>query len=271
MLNNATDKDKSTIGALLALSLAVLCSGCDGQPKTVDGAAMVKVPAGHFFMGNEYGGKWGDESPQREVYLDEFWIDKYEVTRELYAQCVEAGGCTKPKKEGGPHSWGVSGREEHPINGVDWFQAKAYCTWAGKSLPTEAQWEKAARGTDARKYPWGNMNASCKYAVMAETYLTGGCEKSSIWRVGSKPLGVSPYGAHDMAGNVSEWTSDWFSREYYKIAPKKNPQGPSNGSARVVRGGSLETEPHGVRAANRSKQKPIRATFAFGFRCAKVK
>jgi len=232
---------------------------------TKDGAPMVKVPAGKFLMGSKSGDS--DEKPQREVYLDGFWIDKYEVTVDLYARCVKAGKCTKPKT-GKYYNWDVSGRGNHPINGVDWYQANAYCKWTGKKLPTEAMWEKAARGTDGRKFPWGNQEASCKYAVMDDGGK--GCGRDSTWPVGSKPGGVSPYGAHDMAGNVWEWTSDWYGSSYYGNAPARNPRGPSSGSFRVVRGGRwYYVVPAYLRAANRYFYSPGGAYYDIGMRCAR--
>jgi formylglycine-generating enzyme required for sulfatase activity len=237
----------------------------DPPPKAKDDAPMVKVPAGKFLMGSKSGDS--DEKPQREVYLDGFWIDKYEVTVDLYARCVKAGKCRKPET-GRYYNWDVSGRGNHPINGVDWNQANAYCKWAGKKLPTEAMWEKAARGTDGRKFPWGNQEASCKYAVMDDG--GNGCGDSRTWEVGSKPAGASPYGAHDMAGNVWEWTSDWYGSSYYGNAPARNPRGPSSGSFRVVRGGCwYYGGPAYLRAANRSRYSPGFANFCIGLRCAR--
>jgi formylglycine-generating enzyme required for sulfatase activity len=154
---------------------------------SVKGGEMVRVPAGEFTMGSK--GGHSDEKPEHRVYLEEFYIDKYEVTVAQYRACVEAGACTAPST-GQYYNWGRSERENHPINGVDWDQAQAYCGWAGKRLPSEAEWEKAARGTDGRTYPWGNATPTCGYAVMSQG--GDGCGQDSTWPVGSKPSGASP-------------------------------------------------------------------------------
>ncbi|MBI3245402.1 MAG: SUMF1/EgtB/PvdO family nonheme iron enzyme [Deltaproteobacteria bacterium] len=168
-----------------------------------------------------------DERPGRMVFLDAFAIDIYEVTVAAYRQCVEAGKCTAPNT-GGSCNWNTSDRAQHPINCVDWSQANAYCRWAGKRLPTEAEWEKAARGTDRRVYPWGNAWDATKANVSTNGTVA----------VGSYPAGKSPYGALDMSGNVWEWTADWYADAYYHNGPVKNPKGPESGQVRSVRGGS---------------------------------
>ena len=232
-----------------------------------DGAPMVSVPAGTFLRGSSSGD--ADEKPQRRVYLSAFSIDKHEVTVAQYRRCVRGGRCSKAKT-GTYCNWSQSGRGQHPLNCVNWAQAKAYCAWAGKRLPTEAEWEKAARGTDGRTYPWGNAQASCQRAVMREG--GSGCGKKSTWPVGSKsPAGDSPYGAQDMAGNVWEWTADWYGKSYYSGAPVRNPEGPSAGPGRVVRGGSWDSIARYVRAANRSYSTPADRTSNLGFRCARTR
>jgi formylglycine-generating enzyme required for sulfatase activity len=182
-----------------------------------DGAEMVWVPEGEFLMGSEV----YRETPQRKVYLDGYWMYKYEVTVAQYEKfCSETGKlmATAPK-------WGWI--DSHPIVNVSWNDAVDYAKWAGGSLPTEAQWEKAARGMDGREYPWGNQWDGSK------------CNNSGngTQPVGSYAAGVSPYGCMDMAGNVMEWCSDWYGDHYYKSAPSRNPSGPADGSYRVLRGG----------------------------------
>jgi len=219
---------------------------------------MVSVPAGEFGMGC-YGLVDGycesEEWPYHKVYLDQYQIDKYEVTVAQYEDCVRAGACPEPERYSASDKWakscnyGNADRRDHPINCVIWQDADSYCKWAGKRLPTEAQWEKAARGTDGRAYPWGNTPPSCEYAVLP---LRGpdskpdehGCGRASTWPVGSKPLDVSTYGVMDMAGNVSEWVVDWYDRgsssttSYYQNSPAKNPTGPATGKMRISRGAS---------------------------------
>lgn len=231
-------------------------------------SGMVHVPAGEFRMGSSSGDV--DEKPVHEVNVSGFLIDKYEVTVEEYKRCVGAGGCSTPN---GTHddskfnNFGASGRDKHPINGVDWHQAKSYCAWAGKRLPTEVEWEKAARGTDGRKYPWGNEEPSCALTVMNNG--GAGCGEDRTWEVGSKPRGVSPYGAHDMAGNVWEWTADWYDKSYYGSSPTRDPKGPTQGSDRVLRGGSWVNTGAFVRAALRFGYAPGYADYALGFRCVR--
>lgn len=232
---------------------------------------MVYVGEGYFIRGANEGDE--DEKPAGRVWLDAFWIDTYEVAVDEYAACVEAGKCTAPKEKGSVfYNWNSSGpspeRLRHPINGVDWYQAETYCKWKGKRLPSEAQWEKAARGTDGRTYPWGSAKASCKYAVIYSGGL--GCGKLSTWEVGSKPDGVSPYGAHDMVGNVQEWTVDRYDANYYASADGKgrNPIGPRSGSGHVVRGGGWDSNGGGLRVSNRARVAPSFAYHSLGFRCS---
>ena len=225
-------------------------------------AGMVKVPAGPFFMGcNEKVDSecFSDEKPGRTVNLPTFFIDQTEVTVNAYAACVRARRCSKPDT-GKYYNWGRSGRGRHPINGVDWHQATQYCAWKGHRLPTESEWEKAARGTDGRKYAWGNEPVDCRRAVIDDGRTTArkgretdGCGYDSTRPVGSKPDGASPYGALDMIGNVWEWTSDWHS---------------SNQKYRVPRGGCWSFEPARARASFRGRFSPSSRFNFLGFRCA---
>ncbi|MBI4704545.1 MAG: formylglycine-generating enzyme family protein [Deltaproteobacteria bacterium] len=240
---------------------------------------MVLVPAGDFWMGcapQDWG--CGDDNMRHQVYLDAFYIDRTEVTVAQYRSCVNARGCTADHltewglpgslKPGEECNWNKSGRDSHPINCVDWSQAEAYCRFAGKRLPTEAEWEKAARGTDGRIYPWGSAAPSCHYAVMDDG--GHGCGRDSTSPVGSKPAGASPYGALDMAGNVWEWTADWYGKAYYAASPERNPTGPSGGSLRVLRGRSWDLH-HAMnfRASKRDWFVPEDRSRAQGFRCAR--
>ncbi|MCX5867593.1 MAG: formylglycine-generating enzyme family protein [Proteobacteria bacterium] len=243
-----------------------------GQVDVGEGLApsrdMILIPAGEFMMGcnsavdNQCG---NNEKPYHRISLDSYYIDKYELTVDQYAQCVQAGKCSNPGT-GQYCNWGNSGRGNHPVNCVDWDQADSYCGWAGKRLPTEAEWEKAARGTDGRKYPWGNQTATCDYAVMSQG--GNGCGCDSTWSVGSKTAGASLYGVMDMAGNVWEWVQDWYEGGYYKNSPAQNPQGPSSGRYRVLRGGSWDFTNY-LRVANRSHNLPSLRLNGYGFRCVR--
>ena len=228
---------------------------------------VVLIPAGKFWMGcNEAVDSEcdDDEKPYHDVYLDAFSMDRHEVTVAAYGKCVESGKCSKAET-GGYCNTGKSGRTDHPINCVDWAQAAAYCKWAGKRLPTEAEWEKAARGTDGRKYPWGNQNAACSRAVMDDG--GDGCGKDRTWPVCSKEAGNSPYGLCDMAGNVYEWVSDWYGKDSYGSSGDRNPGGPSSGARRVLRGGSWDSESWSLRASNRVRFTPVSRYVNSGFRC----
>jgi sulfatase modifying factor 1 len=224
---------------------------------------MVLVPGGMFVMGSTEPG-----SVVRLVTVDEFYIDATEVTVEDYVACPQ-DICSTPAI-GIDFNYGAPGRVDHPINGVDWFDADAYCRWVDgeiKRLPTEAEWEKAARGTDARNYPWGNApEANCTYTVMRNEAGENGCGMDSTWPVGSKLIGVSPYGGLDMAGNVWEWVSDWH--EPYDLGETNNPTGPTDGIYRVLRGGSWSfDDPLRFRTTFRFFDLPSLSARDVGFRC----
>ena len=266
---------------------------------TVVGApeSMVFVPAGEFIMGSPTGEGLDNEHPQRTVYLDAFYISKYEVTNEQFSQFVDATGYTTDAETAG---WGwawtgedweeveradwrhpqgpgssVEGKMDHPVVQVSWNDADAYCQWAGVRLPTEAEWEKAARGTDGREYPWGNSAPNGSKLNYCDTNCELAWKDSNVddgytgtAPVGHYEAGKSPYGAYDMAGNVWEWVADWYDAEYYSRAPERNPQGPDSGERRVLRGGSWSGYQGDARCVDRYGGDPDVRISYFGFRVA---
>jgi formylglycine-generating enzyme required for sulfatase activity len=221
------------------------------------------------------------ELPRHRVLLDAYYVDRYEVTNALFERFVKATGHrTAAEREG--HGWvwrqtewvkvdgaawrtpsgpGSLAAPTHPVVQVSWDDAEAYCRWAGKRLPTEAEWEKAARGAEGRIYPWGEAWDPAK--------ANGDGTVKATSPVGSYPGGVSPYGVHDMAGNVSEWVADWYDKDYYQRSPQRNPKGPDSGQTRVLRGGSWDHAPFGLRAAGRLHDPSGVYHVDLGVRCAR--
>lgn len=265
----------------------------------------VTVPAGEFLMGStdeEIAVSTKDcpdcdfssEQPQHTVYLDAYEIGKYEVTNTQYAQCIKAGECRPLTNSRYMDVQDV----QHPVVEVNWNDAQTFCAWNGGRLPTEAEWEKAARGADGRLFPWGDdeptanllnfsHNLGDSRSIVSSTIgvqdTTAGLDMAGdvfewamAWYssnvggtrpIGSYPAGVSPYGALDMAGNVFEWTEDWYSEDYYVMSPSHNPQGPDIGDSRVLRGGAFNTVSWSVRSAFRVRIEPGVSVLNVGFRC----
>ena len=221
------------------------------------GLEWVTVPAGEFTMGSNDS---GDEQPIHQVYLSEYQIARHPVTNAQYELFVKANSYAAPKhwknKKIPP------GKENHPVVNVSWKDAQTFCAWAGVRLPTEAEWEKAARGTDGRKYPWGNEPPT-------EELCNFNSNVGDTTPIGSYPKGASPYGVLDMAGNVWEWVNDWYDEKYYSVSPSVNPQGPASGTRRVLRGGSWLVNDHYVRSADRVNYIPDIWGDLFGFRCVR--
>ncbi len=222
---------------------------------------MVLVPAGEFTMGSTMA---DDEKPVHRVYLDAFYMDKYHETVGQYAKYLEA-----TDKEA-PPEWDIMNQPRHqkrPVVNVSWFDAASYCKWAGKRLPTEAEWEKAARGTDGRLYPWGNEAPTRLHANFGKKKWAN---HMALVPVGMFELGKSPYGIYDLAGNAWEWVNDWYDHDYYKKSPTKNPQGPTSGKSKVVRGGNWLYVQEFLRSSFRFNAEPSGRQFGYGFRCAKT-
>ncbi len=272
------------------------------QISEIDGMTQIYIPAGGFVMGSSdsSSGASDDEKPQRAVYMDAFWIDQTHVTNAMFERFVAAIGYKTDAEKighsyvfdkalrawnlakgadwrhpGGPSST-IAGLENHPVVHISWNDATAYCQWAGRRLATEAEWEKAARGTDGRQYPWGNGNVAGNLLNFADLNLDADWADQSqddgyefTAPVGQYEAGASPYGVLDMAGNVWEWVADWYDKEYHVTMSDKQPSGPPAGETRVLRGGAWSNAPLDVRAANRNKDYPTSAGADIGLRCAR--
>jgi len=239
--------------AIELFSFLILITACQSPPSaSFPQESMVIVPAGWFLMGQNEGPR--SNQPQGEVYLDSFAIDKTEVTKEHFARFLEETGDKKTIEI-------IAAQANEPVVGVLWREADAYCRWAGKRLPTEAEWEKAARGTDGRRYPWGN-EWEPDYANVKESGF------GDVIAVGSYPEGASPYGVLDMAGNAAEWVSDYFDFTYYAYASDHNPTGPRQVMDHVLRGGSWASPNTLAQTFFRDSSHSTRPNLRVGFRCA---
>jgi formylglycine-generating enzyme required for sulfatase activity len=219
---------------------------------------MALVPAGSFTMGSDT--NQAEAKPAHTVTLHDYYIDVYEVTNRQYLACAEAGVCTT----------GGSGRirqdiwVDHPVMDVTWYEAQKFCEWRGGRLPTEAEWEKAARGADERIFPWGNDPVTCELARY------GDCGWFTV-PVGQHPKGVSPYGLHDMAGNAWEWTLDWYEADYYSHSPAENPSGPERETGwKSTRGGAWFYMAGLMTSIWRNHAPPTAAYSYLGFRCVAI-
>jgi formylglycine-generating enzyme required for sulfatase activity len=234
-----------------------------GSTKTspIDGMLLVYVPEGEFEMGSSRDGARAEEKPAHMVYLSAYWIDSIEVTNEMYAKCVNAGICSRPLSSGSntrDRYFEQSNYKDYPVIWVRWEDAFTYCSWADRRLPTDAEWEKAARANNDWLYPWGN-SIDCTRA----NYHS--CNVDTT-RVGSYPEGKSSYGVLDMAGNVWEWVSDWWDGYYYRSSPYQNPTGPLTGNSHSIRGGSWSNTPSNLTVTIRPNDNSHRDNL--GFRCA---
>jgi formylglycine-generating enzyme required for sulfatase activity len=243
---------------------------CDGLVDEVAACAVpaldatpVRIPAGSFLMGSERGAV--DERPVHRVAGSAFSLDRYEVTNRRYLDCVRAGACPPPSLQSSTlrvHYFDDPAFADYPVIFVSWKQAAAFCAFAGGRLPTEAEWERAAAGSEApRTYPWGEAAPDCSRANFA------GCVGDTD-RVGRRAAGQSPYGAFDMAGNVWEWTADWYGADYYGQSPAQDPTGPAHGSTKVMRGGCWVSGTSSLRTTCRKPGLPDSWAPNVGFRCA---
>jgi formylglycine-generating enzyme required for sulfatase activity len=245
-------------------------------------AQVVHIPVGEFIMGSDPGEKyfWGAEASRHDVFLDEFWIYDIEVTNAMYRACDEADICPRPAENySDTHSdyYTNPKYDNYPVVYVTFHAAQAYCKWAGGRLPSEAEWEKAARGTDGRLYPWGDKEIENRFANFCDV----GCPNPDaneiengfddgyrdLAPVASFPDGISPFGVYDMAGNALEWVSDWYGAYYYASAPYINPTGPNSGSRHPIRGGSWYSGREGLRTSARASLAPDATYDTVGFRC----
>lgn len=252
---------------LMFITIFFFCTQKDVNGNTLrDSVEMKTIPAGEFIMGSKKEEGRADERPQRKIYLDTYEIDSHEVSNNHYLNFIQSTGRKDPLN---PYSEKLlsdeAGIGNLPIVQVTWYDAVDYCRWAGKHLPSEAQWEKAARGEKGLVFPWGSKKPSQKLA----NYQKNWDGIQTLWPVSAKIESSSPYGVIGMAGNAREWVKDWYSPEYYKNAPSSNPKGPSVGILKVIKGGSWHSFKSDIRSASRGKGGFALKTDGIGFRCAK--
>jgi formylglycine-generating enzyme len=257
---------------LVAAPAVTVAQGLEKEVKGKDGAPMVLIPEGSFPMGVPHGDRDGgrDEYPRHDVFVNGFYIDKFELTNSRYLEFVKATNHRVPQnpKNATRNLWEgetiTESLADRPVVNVDWADAQAYCQWAGKRLPTEAEWEKAAKGTADRRFPWGNVEPTNKHLNFNQQWIG----EKTLMPVGSYELGKSPFGVYDMAGNVWEWVNDWYDAKYYEKSPAKNPTGPESGTKRVLRGSGWQNETPTVRIFTRVDSDPTIRNESTGFRCA---
>jgi len=248
----------------LAAQLERLRKSKPSEPARVQETPMAVIPAGPFEMGASGTQALEDERPRHRVALDAYSIDLYEVAAAQYGEFLAATG------RAAPWLWETVNLDQHadrPVIGVDWQDADAYCRWKGKRLPTEAEWEKAARGTDSRVYPWGNQlptDEVANFAIGARFSYS-----QALMPVRAYESGKSPFGLYHMAGNVWEWVADWYRSNYYEYSPEANPSGPESGQFKVLRGGSWSDLPKYLLTYGRFKLPPETRNSYTGFRCAR--
>ena len=255
---------------LFVIALAALAgvgTALADSSKVVAPKEMVLIPAGEFLMGSAEGTGRKDEYPQHTVYLDAYWIDRYEVTGSNFEEYLAQNPKQHPTITGWHDRKVRPGMERKPVIGLTWKRCRNYCLWRGKRLPTEAEWERAAGGRKHRTYPWGE-------ALPDETraHFNRCCfidKGDTLREVGSLELGKTPEGVYEMSGNIAEWVFDWYDARYYQKSPGKNPQGPPKGKYHVVRGGAWNSLPDYMRVSHRYGQNDGQEFYGIGCRCAK--
>ena len=238
----------------------------DSHIERRDPVEMKIIPAGEFLMGSSRDKGRADEYPQRKIYLDRYAIDEHEVTNRQYLVFIQSTGRREPPNPYSDQSLSKEKGIEHlPVVQVTWYDAVDYCRWAGKRLPTEAEWEKAARGAEGSVFPWGS-EAPNTQDVNYDRDWSG---VRTLWAAGSRPATQSPFEVQDMAGNVREWVRDWYAPDYYQYGPTSNPSGPEKGILKVIKGGSWHSFQGDIRPASRGKGGFALKTDGIGFRCAR--
>ena len=234
--------------------------------KERDSVEMVTIPAGYFLMGSNSSEGRPDEQPQNKIYLKTYKIDAYEVSNKKYLNFIHKTNRKEPPNPYGDNLLSeVLGVSDLPVVQVTWYDAVDYCRWVKKRLPTEAEWEKAARGTNGFLYPWGFNSPNDSFSNFQKQWEG----IATLWPVNKSNAGNSPFGLVGMAGNAREWVSDWYSPDYFTKIPKENPQGPNNGILKVIKGGSWHSFKSDLRPASRGKGGFALKTDGIGFRCAK--
>jgi formylglycine-generating enzyme required for sulfatase activity len=266
---------------IFAALLSTLLTTLPGILKNPEPSKMVFIPAGPFLMGAdiENDNSWGDEDeqPVHKVNLSAYWIDRFEVTAKDFSRFlnlhpkespryIEMGRAVTIENRGGKYHE-RPGLKRYPANRISWYGASAYCLWMGKRLPTEAEWEKAARGTDERLFPWGNEHPNNSLATYRRKFSEWGFK--AMVPVDSMAQGQSPYGVYHMAGNIWEWVADGFDPNYYTSSPTKDPKGPASSTSRVLRGGNWYYKAYYMRTTYRFNEKPEKFKIWQGFRCSK--
>ena len=269
---------RATLSMIVMAGLFMIPSPALSNQSTVqtivgkDGAPMGYIPAGPFPMGVPSNARDGgrDEYPNHEVILSPYYIDLYEVTNGRYLEFIGETAHRKPHhpSRADRNIWegGLVPEEalDRPVINVDWYDAQAYCQWAGKRLPTEAEWAKAARGDDERRFPWGHVEPTDKHLNYSQAWIG----IKTLMPVGSYEAGKSPYGLYDVAGNVWEWVADWYDPEYYGKSPANDPLGPETGTHKVIRSSGWHVETPQVRIFTRVRSHPKVRNESTGFRCA---